>query len=559
MLTGIIDRRMEAARGRGRIGLGVFADLLITNGTLWRRRLSSGLAIKGDRIIAVAPDEKLKDLAGPRTRVLDVGGKSVLPAFQDAHLHPAQGGFALTRCNLHEVSGENPIRRAIADYVAQRPAESWILGSGWEEDISCGWLNKKFLDAIVPDRPVLLMGAGLHDAWVNSVALRMAGIDAASPEPPDGYIGRQDDGEPSGLLHEGAVRLVEKVTPATQDSDTDDALLTAQSHLHRLGITAWQDAWTTPEVLGAYQRLTVSGQLTARVTAALWWDRLAGEEQIDGLVEQREASYLRNLRATSVKIMVDGTTGNFTASVLEPYLDEQGMPTSNYGLPFVEPDKLARVVARLDAHGFQVHFHAIGEASVRSSLDAVEAARRLNGWSDLRHHIAHVCLVHPDDRSRFSALDVTANIQPYWAAASPDMIRESRFLGYPRSNWWYPFESMRAAGTRLAGGSDWPVSTADPLREAHVAVNRALPGTGEEPFMAHERLSLSTTLDAFTSGAAYVNHLDDRTGDLTVGKLADIIVIDRNLESCEAQEIGSARVLLTLLAGNAVYQDPALG
>ena len=534
------------------------ADLVLTNAVLWDRPRSSALAVAGERIVAIGARDDLRGLVGPSTRVIDVRGRSVLPSFQDAHVHPLPAGLAMTRCNLHGLSGPDALRAGVAAYAAAHPAESWILGFGWEEDLAADWLDKRLLDEVAPDRPVFLMSAGLHDAWLNGAALAAAGIDAGRADPPDGRIGKDAGGEPNGLLHEGAVRFAEAAAPPVSDEVNDAAMLAAQAHMHALGITAWQDAWTTPEVLGAYQRLALSGTLTARVTAALWWERLRGEEQIEEFVASRAASFIGRLKATSVKIMVDGTTGNLSASVLEPYLDDEGLPTCGCGTDFVPADKLTSAVTKLDAAGFQVHFHAIGERAVRNALDAVEAARLANGWSDLRHHIAHVCLVHPDDVPRFATLDVSANIQPLWAAASPDMIRESRILGHPRSTWWYPFEGIRSGGGRLAGGSDWPVSTADPFQEMHVAVNRTLPGDDGPSFLPDERLSVDAAVRSFTSGAAYVNRLDDLTGDLTVGKLADLIVLDRDLMAADPAALCEARVLLTLVGGAVVHEHPDL-
>jgi predicted amidohydrolase YtcJ len=555
---GVSDGSCRNASPRTTRSEHVIADLLIVNATLWGRRSSSALAVNSGRVVAIGSDDDLRDFAGSKTRVIDARRRSVLPSFQDAHIHPLQGGLALTRFNLHGVTGPVAVRAAIESYALAHPTEPWIIGFGWEEDIAERWIDKAFLDAVVPDRPVFLMSAGLHDAWVNSAALRAATIDGNHPDPSYGRIGKYDDGQPNGLLHEGAVRLIEEVAPRAGDSVDDLAMLGAQAHLHRLGITAWQDAWTTPDVLEVYQRLASRGLLTARVTTALWWDRLAGEEQIESFIANREGARNSGINASTIKIMVDGTTGNFTASMLEPYLTADGVPTCNCGMSFVAPEKLASAVVRLDAAGFQVHFHAIGEGAVRSALDAVEAARRANGWSDLRHHISHVCLVHPADIARFAALDVAANIQPYWATNSVDMVRESRFLGEVRSTWWYPFESIRAGGARLAGGSDWPVSTADPFDEIHVAVNRALPGTTDDSFLPHERLSLVAAVEAFTSGAAYANHLDDRSGNITVGKLADLTVIDRDILACDPSEIADASVILTLLGGDAVYEDDTL-
>jgi predicted amidohydrolase YtcJ len=536
----------------------VIADWLLTGAAVWDRPAASAVAVAAGRIVAVGAGDQLRELVGPATRVVDVGGRSVLPSFQDAHIHALAGGISMSRCELTGLLGPDQLRAAITEYAERHPEQEWILGLGWEEDLRSPWLDKRFLDAIVADRPVFLMSAGLHDAWLNSTALAMAGIDADHPDPPDGRIGRYEDGEPRGLLHEGAVRLAERVAPTVSEGGKDAALLDAQAHLHRLGIAAWQDARVEASELAVYQRLATRGDLTARVTAGLWWNRHLGEEQIDGFIASRQESVIGSLKATSVKIMVDGTTANFTASTLEPYLGEDGVPSCNCGLDFVDRDVLMSAVTKLDAAGFQVHMHAIGERAVRNALDAVEAARRANGWSDLRHHIAHVCLTHPDDLGRFAALDVSANIQPFWAAASPDILLERRYLGDPRSSWWYQFESIRAAGGRLAGGSDWPVSTADPFSEIHVAVNRALPGQTMESFMPHERLSITDSVRAFTSGTAYVNHLDHLTGDITVGKLADLIVLDRDLLASDPMELSDTNVLLTLVGGSAVHTDPLL-
>ena len=534
------------------------ADWLLTGAAVWDRPGCSALAVAAGRIVALGAGDDLRDLIGPGTRVVDLGGRSVLPAFQDAHIHPLSGGISLARCQLTGLLGPEELRGAIRAYADQHPSRAWILGLGWEEDLGAEWLDRRFLDAIVPERPVFLMSAGLHDAWLNSAALQLAGIDASLPDPPDGRIGRYRDGVPNGLLHEGAVRLVDRVAPAVSEAGRDAAMLDAQSHLHRLGITAWQDARVEAEELAVYRRLVSREALTARVVCGLWWDRHRGEEQIEEFIASRQESSIGTLRASSVKIMVDGTTANFTASMLEPYLGEDGVPTCNCGMNFVEPAALTSAVTRLDAAGFQVHMHAIGEGAVRNALDAVEAARRANGWTDRRHHIAHVCLVHPADIGRFAALDVSANIQPFWAAASPDILHERRYLGDPRSSWWYRFESIRAAGGRLAGGSDWPVSTADPFSEIHVAVNRSLPGATMDSFLPHERVSLIDAVRAFTSGTAYVNHLDHQTGDLTIGKLADLIVLDRDLLAVEPTELADTKVLLTLVGGTVVHEDPRL-
>jgi hypothetical protein len=258
-------------------------------------------------------------------------------------------------------------------------------------------------------------------------------------------------------------------------------------------------------------------------------------------------------------MMQDGVLENFTGAVIDPYLDGHGKATDRRGISFIDPERLPGYVTKLDELGFQVHFHAIGDRAVREALDAFEAARRTNGWTDGRHHISHIQLINPDDVPRFGALGVAANAQPYWACLD-GQIRNLTipFLGPERSTWQYPFRSLRRSGAVLAMGSDWAVSTANPLVEIEVAVNRISDlSRDEEPFLPDERLDLIDALAAFTSGSAYVNHLDD-TGTLERDKLADLAVIDRNLFAPDAGPIGDARVVLTLVGGQTVFEDAAL-
>jgi predicted amidohydrolase YtcJ len=261
-----------------------------------------------------------------------------------------------------------------------------------------------------------------------------------------------------------------------------------------------------------------------------------------------------------VKIMLDGVIENFTAAMIDDYLDTDGRPSGNRGISFVDPAQLRRAVTRLDAEGFQVHFHALGDRAVREGLDAIEAARRANGWTDGRHHLAHLQVVHPDDRPRFRQLGAVANAQPYWAVHETQMDELTiPFLGSDRSRLQYPWRSLRAAGATLAMGSDWSVSTPDPFLQLEVAVNRISDANRDaEPFLPEERLELVDALAAFTAGSAYVNHLDE-TGSLAVGRLADLAVLDRDLFDRQAGPIGAARVVATFVDGRAVFETPDLG
>lgn len=541
------------------------ADLVLTGARVYTanpgRRWAEAVAIRAGRIVAVGSGGEVEGWTRPGTRVLRLTGGMVIPGFQDAHIHPDGGGLVMARCSLHGLQGVDAYVDAVRRYAEEHHDTPWILGGGWSlAHFPGGTPHRSLLDAVVPDRPVYLPNRDGHGAWVNSRTLELAGITRDTPDPVDGRIEREEDGTPFGVLHEGAMYVVSELIPAPTQAELESALLAAQAHLHSLGITAWQDAHVTPATLAAYRALTDREELTARVVGALWWDRHRGEDQIDELLEQRSAGAIGRFRPTSVKIMQDGIPENFTAALLDPYLDAHGKPTSNSGLSFVEPEALGRSVTRLDAEGFQVHIHAIGDRAVREALDAFETALDQNVRTDGRHHIAHIQMVHPDDVPRFGALSVAANAQPYWACLDQQMQDLCvPFLGPERTGWQYPFASILRSGGRLAMGSDWPVTTPDPLKEIEVAVTRRPHGKPDEvPFIPEERLSLEQALDAFTSGSAYVNHRDHETGSIEEGKLADLAVIDRNLFDVSPQEIGQAKIILTLVDGQPVFADVAL-
>jgi predicted amidohydrolase YtcJ len=479
-------------------------------------------------------------------------------------VHPVSAGRKLLQCDLDGLVTGAACVAAVDRYARAHPELAWITGGGWAMQVFPGGTPTRGpLDAVVPDRPVYLPNRDSHGAWVNGRALALAGIDRHTPDPPDGRIERDPDGSPTGMLHEGAAELVGRLVPAASATDLDAALLAGQDHLLSLGITAWQDA-IVGDYLGmddnfaAYRRAGASGALLARVVGALWWDRDRGVEQVPDLIERRAAGRVGRFAATTVKIMQDGVVENFTAAMTEPYLDACGHATANAGLSFVDPAALRRYVTRLDAEGFQVHFHALGDRAVREALDAVQAARQANGPGDRRHHLAHLQVVHPADIPRFAQLDAVANLQPLWACHEPQMDELTiPFLGRRRAAWQYPFGDLCRAGARLAAGSDWSVSSPNPLWGAHVAVNRTAPDEPvetAEPFLPGQALDLATALTAYTAGSAFVNHLDDLTGTLEVGKYADLAVLDRDPFDHPAAQIGQARVTRTYVQGEMVYE-----
>ncbi|MEV0622212.1 amidohydrolase [Nonomuraea sp. NPDC050404] len=509
-----------------------------------------------DGVIAAVGAER--DLAGQATETVELGGGLLVPGFTDAHVHPIQAGLERAKCDLSEVFGLDAYIEKIADFAAKNPDKEWIDGGGWDMSAFPGGLpHREQLDFL--DRPAYLIQRDHHAAWVNSLALERAGITAGTPDPADGRIERDAAGAPTGVLHEGAMDLIGLLTPRPTAQDLLDALADAQRHLFSLGITGWQDAIVgsyagSDDQLPTYLAAAGSGLLRARVVGALWWDRTRGLDQIEDLLARRaSAEGLDRFRATSVKIMQDGITENFTAATLEPYCLCGGT-----GLSYVDPDKLREYVAELDRRGFQAHFHAIGERAVREVLDSLAGTDPAN-----RHHIAHLQVIEPSDVPRFAALGVTANLQPLWATHHAQMDELTLpFLGEPRSSWQYPFKDLLDHGTRFCAGSDWPVSSADPMQGMHVAVNRTEPGgsvhagypTAQTPFLPGQRIDLATAMTAYTAGSAWVNR--SPAGAIEAGRPADLVVLDRDPFELPAREIWTTGVRMTFVDGELVHEKP---
>jgi predicted amidohydrolase YtcJ len=553
------------------------ADLLFDNGPVFTADGASGpvcqpVAVGDGRILAVGP--RARELAGPRTERIDLAGRLLTPGFQDSHIHAVFGGLELSRCDLSALKGVQEYLTAVGDYARDHPEHPWICGGGWSlESFPGGLPTAAALDAVVPDRPVFLPNRDHHGAWVNTRALELAGITRDTPDPVSGRIERDSRGEPTGMLQEGAISLVESLLPAASAGELDAALNRAQALLHSFGITGWQDAMVGaglggPDNFDAYRRAAESGRLTARVRGALWWERDSGAEQIEGFEERRKAGRAAGngrFDPGTVKIMQDGIIENRTAALNSPYFQpcacgghgpgdgaQPGGSTS--GLSFIDPGKLGGYVAELDLRGFQVHFHALGDRAVREALDAIQAALAANGQLGNRHHLAHLQVVHPQDVARFAAVGATANIQPLWACHEPQMDTLAiPLLGPQRTQWQYPFRSLAATGAEIAAGSDWPVSSPDPIQGMHVAVNRVAPGGQDEPLVPEERLALSAALSAYTAGSARINHAD-QAGRIADGLRADLVVLDRDPFAGPPEEIHQARVAATFVDGHEVFR-----
>jgi predicted amidohydrolase YtcJ len=521
------------------------------------RYLGAGTVVVRDGRVALVEEGRQGPSRDRADEVVDLAGGLVSPGFTDAHVHPIQGGLERLRCDLSELATREEYLAEIRAYADRYPDREWVLGGGWAMPAFPGGTpTAADLDAVVPERPVFLPNRDHHGAWVNSRAMEIAGLDASTPDPPDGRIERDADGRPSGTLHEGATALVSRYLPRTSGEDYYAALMEGQRYLHSLGVTSWQDA-----IVGAYSgmddpgatyaKAAANGDLRSHVVGALWWERRLGVERVADLVGRREALGGGRFQARAIKVMQDGVAENGTAAMLTPYLDADGRETANRGHSFVEAGTLREAVAALDAAGFQVHVHAIGDRASREALDAFEGTS-----PDRRHHIAHIQVVHPDDVPRFAKHGVAANAQALWACEDEQMTELTLpFLGPERAAWQYPFGDLHRAGARLVMGSDWPVSTPDPLQAIHVAVTRTAYGERAEPFLPGQAVGLETAYAAYTSGSAWINRRDelDGAGVLAPGAAADLVVLDRDPFAGPPEEIGASRVVSTWIDGEAVY------
>jgi predicted amidohydrolase YtcJ len=375
------------------------ADTVFTNGLIYtvdeERTRAEAIAISDGRIVFVGSNAGADPFVGSDTEIVDLKGRMMLPAFQDSHIHPISAGIEASACDLNAASDLAGYRSVIGSYAAANPDVPWITGGGWSMSVfgPGGSPSKNIIDELVSDRPVFLSSADGHSGWANSLALEIAGITKDSPDPVDGIIDRDPDtGELIGSLQEGAMNLVRRHIPPTSLAERQQGLRYAQDLLHSYGITSIQDAIVNREELETYESMEEMDQLRMRVVASLWWDREKGPEQIENLLLLREEFNKGGLvRPTTVKIMEDGVMENYTAAMLEPYL----IPAGSRGIPMIQPEALKQAVALLDAQGFQVHFHSIGDAAVRYALDAVEEAVLENGQLGNRHHISHIQMFDP--------------------------------------------------------------------------------------------------------------------------------------------------------------------
>lgn len=513
---------------------------------------AEAMAIRGGRIVALGSDEEiLGRFVGPERKL---GGAMVLPGFHDSHVHPIGAGIDLLRCDLSTSETVEETLAAITDCDRRDPGDHWLLGAGWSLGLFADANpHKSLLDAIAPHRPILLQGADGHSSWANSRALAEAGIESETVSPPLGVIERNAEGEPSGTLRETAQQLVWDVAPEPSEADREAALLRAVAVLNSVGVTSAIGAAVDPRGLALYRRLAEDGRLNLRFVASMGGFEMAAVDNADPASRGTGS----RVRSDAVKIFADGVLEGETAALLEPYLGARG---GHAGVLNVPAEDLKERVVALDGQGVQVHVHAIGDRAVRVALDAFAAAREANGPSDNRHHIAHLQLVHPDDYPRFAALGVAADFQAVWAYPDEYITDiNTDQVGEDRVQRMYPIGSLERAGARIVAGSDWNVSTPNPLLATEVAVTRSDPaGVRPGVLNANEAVSLDTMLQAYTVNGAWLMHQEQDTGQLKPGMYADLVVLERDLYEVQPGEIGEVKVLATYLEGEVVYEAAAL-
>jgi hypothetical protein len=538
------------------------AELVLRHGAIYPLATDSlrveTLAVRDGRVVYAGDDRGARRLIGSRTEVLELNGRMVLPAFRDTHVHP-RGGLNLSECTLDGLRTREEVLDSLKQCAARHPEPPWVRGRGWQLPVfPAANPRKEWLDSVIPDRPAFLVAADGHSAWVNSKALALAGVTRNTRDPTNGRIERDSrTGEPSGTLRERAMALIAQHLPPRTQEEIRAGLLRAIKLANSYGIVALHEAAANPALLEAYAALDSAGELSARIIAAIEVDPTAGPGQLDSLRAWRgRFAGRRYFSVRAAKIFVDGVIEAKTAALLAPYLDGSG----RRGEPNLSPAALDTLVAAIDLAGFQVHQHAIGDRAVRMALDALAFARQHNGPRDARPIVAHLELIDPTDIPRFAELGVIPSFQPLWAYADDYITRLTEpILGPERSRWLYPIGSVARTGAHLAAGSDWPVSSLNPLEAIQVAVTRRGPAAGPGPaWIPEEVVPLRTMLLSYTAGGAYAADVEATEGTLELGKTADLIVLDRDLYRIPVTQIHAAKVLLTMLDGRTVWRERSL-
>ena len=540
------------------------ADVIMDHGAIHTPSgVVSSLAIKRGVIIAIGDEATVAAHKGPTTKVMDLHGAAVLPGLHDMHVHPMGAGLSRLACSFPQGSSPAVVRAAVQQCAAKHAPGEWITGGQWDAaSFGATPPNRQFLDEAAPNNPVVLTDISGHSAWANSKALQLAHITAATPNPPGGIIERDSKGEPTGLLREAGASLVREVVPPPTAEQNAQALKSSLDLMLSYGITSFTDAVVDGAILQAYATLSDKGELKQRVKGCLVWSRSMPARSNPSKPEYIE---MRNLYArerfspTCIKIFLDGVpTDSHTAAMVEPYADAGSMDAARArGLLQVPEDVLKAALIDFDKKGFTVKMHAAGDAAVREGLDAIEAARKANGFSGQLHEVAHNSFVQMSDIRRARGIAATFEMSPYIWYPNPIIPDIAKAIGPERMKRWIPVKDAIDSGALVVPGSDWSVvPSVDPWIAIETLVTRQKPGGGGEVLGAQERITLKQAIDLFTVNSA--REMQDRTkeGSLELGLLADLIVLDRDPYKVPITQVHDTHVKVTMINGEVVYTAP---
>jgi len=544
----------------------VSADAVYTNARIYKvdavNSWASAMAVGNGKIIAVGSDEDIAAHIGEDTRVNDMAGRMMMPGIHDTHIHPYDGGIGKTvQCSFLTAVLDEALK-ALQDCLADIPEGQWLRGGQWNDGLFIGTTKapKHILDEIAPNHPVFLMDWSVHNAWLNSSALELLGIDDETPDPSGGVIVRDlQTGEATGILLDNAAYEPRRSLPAYSLQQRSDALAWSIKQIMSYGITTFKAALVTTENMEAYADLQAKGAIPFNIKTSLSWKSAWANSHEDelALIDARADFVSDRIDTDFAKIMLDGIPPTYTAAMLEPYLPSEGFGDRWRGKLMFEPEQLGADLIELDSRGLTVKIHATGDRSARAALDAIEVARMKNGDSGLIHEVSHAELIHPDDIPRFVELNVAAEMCPILWHPIPGLDWEA-WLGPERKVW--PVRNLVESGALVVYGSDWPVvATPNPWPGIESMVTRADPsGLSDATLWADQSVDLATTIRIFTHNGAIANKVGDTSGSLEVGKDADFILLDRNIFDVPITEVGETKVLLSVVGGNEVVNNQSM-
>ncbi|MEN7536732.1 amidohydrolase [Aurantiacibacter flavus] len=533
------------------------ADMILINGEI---RMDDAwveaMALRDGVILKMGDEATVRVAAAPGARVIDLAGRTVLPGLHDMHVHPLSGGMASMQCEVHPDSTIDQALESVSGCVAEKSPGEWITGRAYEPAALGVTPTKEMLDRVAPENPVLLTDVSIHSSWANSLALEMAGIDRDTPDPEGGIIERDANGDPTGVLRESASQLVARLVPPATREQSAQALGAALDYILGFGITSMEDALVSGSVAQAYADLADSRHMLPYVRGCM----IGGDQE---LIAMRQVYARDRFSPSCVKLITDGVpTDSHTAAMLESYADTHAghSERSDRGMLFVETESLEQQMIRYDAMGLTVKLHAAGDAAVRQSLDAIAAAREANGLTGILHDVSHNSFVAPEDLVRAAKIDAVLEFSPYIWFDSPIVDGITKAVGPERVERFTPVREALDAGVFAVAGSDWNVvPSVNPWLALETLVTRRPPGVTDGPQVGgREAITIEEAFDMFTINAARHMYRSDKVGTLEPGKIADLIIIDRNIFEVPIETVHSTKVLATMLAGEFVMGDPNL-